>query len=133
MLVREMMNSHPDVHGRSADALMRCIEDCYSCAQVCASCADACLGETNVGELVQCIRLNLDCADICIATGSVATRRTGTNMDVAHNLVSTCADACRACAAECAKHVEMHEHCQICARACEACAQSCGEALPLFH
>jgi hypothetical protein len=133
MLVREMINSHPAVHGRSADALLRCIERCYGCAQSCASCADACLGETHVGDLVQCIRLNLDCADICAATGAVASRRTGTNMEVVHGLISTCAAACRACGEECRKHAEMHEHCRICAEACEACAESCLEALPLIH
>lgn len=133
MFVREMISSHPGVHGRSADALLRCIEQCYSCAQTCTSCADACLGESSPTELVQCIRLNLDCADICAATGSVASRRTGTNMDVVHSLISTCTDACRACAAECAGHAEMHEHCRICAEACRACADSCLEALPLMH
>ena len=133
MLVREMTNSHPDVQGRSVDALLRCIEQCYACAQACTSCADACLGEASVADLVQCVRLNLDCADICSATGAVASRRTGTNMEVLHELISTCAQACTHCGDECMKHAGMHEHCRLCAEACALCAESCRQALPLVH
>jgi hypothetical protein len=82
MHAQEMISTHPHVKGNTNDALIRCIEECYSCAQVCTSCADACLGEDMVQQLTQCIRLNLDCADVCAATGSVATRRTGSNEEV---------------------------------------------------
>ena len=60
-----MIAAHPEVGGTTNDALIKCIELCYTCAQVCTSCADACLAEENVQILTQCIRLNLDCADIC--------------------------------------------------------------------
>ncbi|PZR46774.1 MAG: four-helix bundle copper-binding protein, partial [Stutzerimonas stutzeri] len=63
--MQEMIATHPDVKGNTNDALIRCIEECYSCAQICTSCADACLAEEMVAQLRQCIRLNLDCADIC--------------------------------------------------------------------
>lgn len=71
MQVREMLSSHPNVHDRSMDALLHCIDQCFSCAQVCTSCADACLAEPNVQGLVQCIRLDLDCSDMCRAAGLV--------------------------------------------------------------
>lgn len=31
---REMISTHPHVQGSTADALLKCIEECYSCAQV---------------------------------------------------------------------------------------------------
>ena len=133
MHVRDIINSHPNVRGRSADALLHCIEQCYSCAQCCTSCADACLAEDDVTDLVQCIRLDLDCASICAVTGSMATRMTGTNMQVLHQMISACAEACNICEAECMKHAGMHEHCRICAEACRECEGACLEALPLIH
>ena len=33
--MREMIAAHPDVQGSTNDALIRCIEECYSCAQIC--------------------------------------------------------------------------------------------------
>lgn len=125
---REMISSHPDVQGSTADALLRCIEECYSCAQTCTSCADACLAEEKVNQLRQCIRLNLDCADICAATGSMASRRTGSNERILRQVIEACAAACRVCGDECEKHAQQHEHCRICAEACRRCEQACNEA-----
>jgi hypothetical protein len=83
MHAREMIGTHPAVRGgQTNDALIRCIEECYSCAQTCTSCADACLSESMVQELTQCIRLDLDCADICNIMGRIATRRTGSDDEV---------------------------------------------------
>jgi hypothetical protein len=53
MHVREMISTHPDVQGSTADKLLRCIAECYSCAQTCTACADACLAESMVDELRQ--------------------------------------------------------------------------------
>jgi hypothetical protein len=58
MQAHEIISSHPHVRGRMNDALIRCIEECYSCAQICTSCADACLAEEMVKDLIHCIRLN---------------------------------------------------------------------------
>ena len=128
MHVQEMISTHPSVRGDVNEALIRCIEECYDCAQACTVCADACLGEEMVRDLVQCIRLNLDCADVCAATGAVASRRTGTNELTLKRMIETCAEACRLCGAECAKHAAMHEHCRICAESCRRCEQACREA-----
>lgn len=133
MNVREMIASHPHVQGKTVDALLKCIEECYACAQTCTSCADACLAEENVAHLTQCIRRNLDCADMCFATGSMASRRTGSNINVLRAAMTSCAEACRVCGEECAKHAEMHEHCRICAEACRACEQACRSALNHAH
>lgn len=129
MRVREMIATHPDVQGETSNALLRCIEECYSCAQTCTSCADACLGESKATDLRDCIRRNLDCADLCAATGSMASRRTGSNVDVLRAVIAACAEACRVCGEECGRHAQMHEHCRICAEACQACEQACRAAL----
>ncbi len=127
MHVQLMVNTHPSAHGPADDALIHCIEECYACAQACVACADACLGEDEGRALLQCIRLNLDCADICAATGRIATRRTGGDQGTLRKLLAACADACRACEGECARHA--HQHCQICAAACTDCAEACEAAL----
>lgn len=128
MHAREMISSHPHVRGNTNDALIHAIEECYDCAQACVTCADACLGEDQVAELVQCIRLNMDCADVCAATGAVATRRSGSNEIVIRAMLDACATACRLCAEECDRHAGMHEHCRICAEACRTCEDTCRQA-----
>lgn len=129
MKAQEMIQTHPDVQGETNDALTHCIDECYACAQTCVSCADACLAEKMVQHLTQCIRLNLDCADICVATGAIATRRTGSNEAVVRSLLEACALACRVCGEECESHARKHEHCRICAESCRSCEQACQDAM----
>jgi hypothetical protein len=129
MHAQQMIATHPHVKGDTNDALIRCLDECYSCAQTCTSCADACLGEQMVQQLTQCIRLNLDCADVCAATGSVATRRTGSNEEAIRHMLMACETACRLCGAECERHAGHHDHCRICAEACRSCERACAEAL----
>ncbi|MDP2086770.1 MAG: four-helix bundle copper-binding protein [Gemmobacter sp.] len=133
MQVREIISTHPDVRGSTADLLLRCIEECYGCAQTCTACADACLAEDMVDHLRQCIRLNLDCADICAATGAMGSRRTGSNIAVLRVAIQACEVACRECAGECEKHASQHAHCRICAQACMRCADACRAALSEVH
>ena len=128
MHTQTMIATHPQVHGPVDDVLVRCTDLCFDCAQTCVSCADACLGEPSVDELRQCIRMNLDCADICNATGTVTTRRTGTNDEVVRRLIEACAEACELCAAECGRHADRHEHCRVCAETCRQCERVCREA-----
>jgi hypothetical protein len=129
MQTEEMIARHPDVKGNVNRALLAAIDEMYACAQTCTSCADACLAESMVTELRQCIRLNLDCADVCSATGTLASRRTGSNEDTIRKMLDACITACRACGAECQRHADQHEHCRICADACRACGRACQEAL----
>ena len=129
MHVREMISTHPDVQGSTADKLLKFIEEAYDCAQTCTSCADACLAEDMVAELRQCIRLNLDCADMCAVTGAMASRRTGSNVEVLRAVIQACAKACQECGQECERHAEKHEHCRICAESCKRCADACQAAL----
>jgi hypothetical protein len=134
MHAQQMIRTHPLMRGQTNDALIRCIEECYSCGQTCTSCADECLGEENVKSLTRCIGLNLDCADVCNIAGRIATRLTGSDGELIRRVIDTCAAACRLCAEECEKHAGMHEHCRICADACRCCMKACEEAgLSVIH
>lgn len=124
----EMIATHPDVRGDTNDTLIDCVQACLDCAQTCTSCADACLAEPNVAELVQCIRFNMDCADLCAATATLGSRRTGSNEAVLKRLIETCAEACRFCGDECARHAPHMAHCRICAEACRHCEAACRGA-----
>jgi hypothetical protein len=128
MHAHEMIATHPHVRGDTNDALIDAIEACLDCAQVCVSCADACLGEANVADLTQCIRLNQDCSDLCRTTAMVASRRTGSNELVIRQLVEACAEACRLCGDECSRHAPHMAHCRICAEACRRCEAACRAA-----
>lgn len=127
--MHDIIASHPSAAGSINEDLIRCVEECYSCAQTCTSCADACLAEEKLADLRQCIRLNLDCADVCIAAGSLGMRRTGTNEEAIVAVLEACAVACQRCGEECAKHVEMHEHCRICAESCRTCEEACRQSI----
>jgi hypothetical protein len=129
MQTEEMVATHPDVRGSVNRALIAAIDAAYSCAQTCTSCADACMAERMVTDLRQCIRFNLDCADVCLATATLANRRTGSNEDVIRKMLDACATACLMCGAECQKHAGMHEHCRVCAESCQRCEAACRAAL----
>jgi Domain of Unknown Function (DUF326) len=81
--VAEMLAAHPkSLVGLDQAKLAECIEACFDCAQVCTACADACLAEEMVADLVRCIRTDLDCAAICATTGTILSRRTGSDASV---------------------------------------------------
>src|SRR3954469_25265671 len=102
-----MLDTYPaDLGGVDKQALAACIEACFDCAQTCTACADACLSEQNVAEMVKCIRTNLDCADVCDTTGRVLSRHTGYDANLTRAVVQTCAQACKSCADECARHTQ---------------------------
>lgn len=123
-----MIATHPHVRGNTNQTLGRAAELAAACASVCRSCADACLGEAQVADLVQCIRLNLDCADLCDAFAAIATRRSGGNVPVIDLAAQACEAACRRCAEECQRHAARHEHCRLCAESCVECADACRAA-----
>ena len=85
-----------------------------------------------VADLTTCIRTNLDCADVCAATGTVLSRRSGSDPTVIRAVLEACRAACTACADECGQHANMHEHCCICAEACRRCEQACAQLLGLL-
>jgi hypothetical protein len=124
--IRSMIDAHPKGLDEFNKAkLAECISACFECAQTCTACADACLSEDMLAELAACIGNDLDCADICSTTGKVLSRHTVYNPIVTHTLLEACRAACKACADECEKHADMHDHCQLCAEACRRCEQAC--------
>ncbi|MCQ1955701.1 four-helix bundle copper-binding protein [Arthrobacter sp. zg-Y826] len=129
-LITEMLENHPAAGPRASDPrlLVECLLACGECAQVCNACADACLSEEMVGELVSCIRTDLDCAEICATTSAVLSR-TGTAGPASASLLHACIAACAACAEECQQHAAMHQHCRICAEACRRCINACEKLL----
>ncbi|NYG55321.1 four-helix bundle copper-binding protein [Nocardioides perillae] len=125
-----MLKAYPgDVGDIDQEKLAACIAACFECAQVCTACADACLAEDMVADLRACIRNNLDCADVCAATGAILSRQTAGDGNVVRTILEACAAACKACGDECAKHSDMHQHCEVCAEACRRCENACRELL----
>lgn len=96
-----------------------CIESCDVCAEICESCAAACLAEHDVAQLVRCIRLDVDCAALCRLASSFMAR----GSENVPAVLAACADVCKQCGEECARH--KMEHCQLCAEACRRCAEEC--------
>jgi hypothetical protein len=123
--LQRMFDTHPEPAGANGDAARRCIEACAECAQTCTVCADACLGEDNIATMVACIRLNLDCAEVCRVTGALMTRPSHRDAPALRAQLEACMEMCRACADECSRHGDHHEHCAVCAEACRACAEAC--------
>lgn len=128
-VVRNMFRSHPE-HPSHAEVMSRCIDACFACVETCTACADACLAEKDVDRLISCIRLNNDCAAVCTATGSIMSRANKVGYrQLLEAQLTTCIAFCRACAAECERHAEMHKHCAVCAKACNECVRTCSEML----
>jgi hypothetical protein len=123
------LRSHPTRPPHTA-ALSRCIDACFDCVETCTACADACLSEGDIERLINCVRLNLDCVAVCTATGSILARanKAGT-LQLLEAQLTTCIAFCRACAAECEKHADMHKHCRVCAETCATCVAACEEML----
>lgn len=93
-----------------------------ACVAACEHCATACLGEDDVRMMVRCISLDRDCADICALTGRLLAR----GSQHGQHLLRECAEICRLCAEECARHEAAH--CQECATACRRCEEACRQA-----
>jgi len=91
-----------------------------ACARECRLCAQACQDEEEAAPLDACIRLSQDCADIC-ALGADLLRR---HSLFRPHLQDLCAEACEACAEECARHPALEE-CRECEQACRHCAEAC--------
>ena len=133
--VRPMLESspiNPPVPEKALDVLAAAIQACFDCAQACTACADACLAESKVNDLVRCIRLNTHCADLCDTTGRLISRQG--SPELIRAILQACVLACRLCAEECEKHVQMGmEHCRICAQECRRCEMACREATKVVH
>jgi hypothetical protein len=134
MSIRSMLGTHPHANAVTfSEPLAQCVAECWACNEACIICADACLAEPNVEGLRQCISRNLDCADLCAATATIASRRTGANVEVLLAALEACALACSVCAQECAHHATIHEHCRLCADTCRSCEEACRSVMATVH
>ena len=112
-----------------ASVLAVTIEAMNDCAQACTADADADLGDSELANMIACVRLCLDCADVCTATARVVSRQTAHEPAVLRPLLEACAAICARCGDECEKHADMHPHCRICQDACRRCEQACRHLL----
>lgn len=96
-----------------------CIDACNACANACDHCAASCLQEEDVKMMARCIATDMDCAQVCRLAASLMAR----GSEHAAAFCRLCAEVCRNCGDECAKH-DM-DHCQQCAAACKRCAEEC--------
>lgn len=111
------------------EILTNCVAACLKCSLACTACSDACLAESDITELVKCIRTDLDCADMCDATAKVLTRQTAYDLAVIRSTVTACLKAIVACAEECERHAAHHKHCQISAMVCREAERACEDLL----
>lgn len=96
-----------------------CIDACLACLTNCEKCITDCVAVGNK----QCILLCRDCADICILCARLEAR----GSQFSKNLHALCAEVCKACSIECAKHASHHTSCKVCAETCIKCATICED------
>jgi hypothetical protein len=127
---QRMIEMNPNPAPMETATLVECIEACLFCAQACSTdCADACLGEQDILLLMRSIRLNLDCADLCAAAGSILSRQTTSESEMARIALEACSQARRRCGEECDQHADHMEHCRVCAEVCRRCESACNNLL----
>ena len=112
-----------------ASVLAATIEAMNDCAQACTADADADLGDSELANMIACVRLCLDCADVCTATARVVSRQTAYEPGVLRPLLEACAAICARCGDECEMHAHTHAHCRICQDACRRCERACRDLL----
>lgn len=95
------------------------VDACLACLVTCESCTTDCIAVGNK----ECILLCRDCADIC----ALCARFEARGSQFAQDLKALCAEICKACSIECAKHASHHSSCKECSAACERCATLCNE------
>jgi len=126
---RQMLSADPHQSRIDAGVLASAIEALSDCVQACTADVDADLGESDLADMVKCIRLCLHCTDVCAATLGVISRPAEYDINVTRPLVEACVAICKSCGDECERHAEMHAHCRLCRDACRRCEQACQKLL----
>jgi hypothetical protein len=123
-----MLITIPRPSNLDISVLVATIDALDDCARACIADADS-----DLNELVKCIRLCLDCADVCAATIRVTSGQTEYDATRTKSLLETCTATCKSCGDECERHAQMHDHCRVCAVACRRCEQACRELLAAMN
>ena len=126
---RQMLSAYPDQSRIDAGVLASAIDALSDCIQACTADVDADLGESDLADMVKCVRLCVHCTDVCAATLGVVSRPAEYDANVTKPLVEACVAICKSCADECERHAEMHAHCRLCGDACRRCEQACHKLL----
>lgn len=126
---RPLLESYQYPVSVETDVLAEAIDAMNDCRQACITDVDADLSESDLAEMVRCIRLCLHCADVCAASADVTSRPGEYEADVVTPLLEACVASCKACGDECERHAHKHEHCRVCADACRRCEHACRELL----
>jgi uncharacterized protein DUF326 len=125
---RQLLDTYPRALTVDAELLAATIDALSDCAQACTADTDADLSESNLAEMVTCIRLCLDCTDICNATTGVISRLAEYDARATRPLLEACEAICKSCGDECERHAHM-PHCRVCAEACRRCETACRNLL----
>jgi hypothetical protein len=104
---RQILDTYRQPLAVDAGLLAAAIDAASDCAQACAADTDADLNESDLAEMVTCIRLCLDCTDICTATAAVLSRPAEHDLNATRLLVGACAAICQTCGDECERHAHM--------------------------
>ena len=125
---RQLLDTYPRALTVDAGLLAATIDALSDCAQACTADTGADLNESNLAEMVTCIRLCLDCTDICTATLGVISRLGEYDARATRPLLEACEAICSNCGDECERHAHM-PHCRVCAEACRRCELACRNLL----
>jgi hypothetical protein len=126
---RQMLSTYPHHSPIDAGVLASAIEALGDCVQACTADVDADLNESDLADMVKCIRLCAHCTDVCAATLGVISRPAEYDAKVTKPLVEACVAICKSCGDECERHAAMHPHCRVCEEACRRCEQGCRKLL----
>src|SRR5260370_26390806 len=126
---RQMLDTSPHHSRIDAGVLATAIDALSACVQACTADVDADLSESDLADMVKCIRLCLHCADVCAATLGVVSHPAEYDANLTRPLVEACVAICKSCGDECERHAQMHAHCRVCEEACRRCEQACRELL----
>jgi hypothetical protein len=125
---RQMLDTFPSSFPVDSGLLASTIDALVDCAQACTADADANLSESDLADMVRCIRLCLNCADVCGAAARVTSRPAQYEAAVTVPLLQACVASCKSCGDECERHAHMR-HCRVCGEACRRCEQACRDLL----
>jgi hypothetical protein len=126
---RQMLDTYPHHSRIDAGVLAAAIDALSDCVQACTADVDADLSESDLADMVKCIRLCAHCTDVCGATLGVVSRPAEYDANVTRPLVEACVAICKSCGDECERHAHTHAHCRVCEEACRRCEQACRELL----